>query len=116
MKVAYKVWLENDGKVFGEGPYQLLKEIEKTGSLHQAAMVLGMSYRKAWLVLHGIEERLGFALVERKVGGIAGGGSTITEAGQSFLKHYEAFRFEVKGALESIYARHFEPSEGSPKQ
>jgi len=24
VKVAYKVWLENEGKAFGEGPYLLL--------------------------------------------------------------------------------------------
>jgi hypothetical protein len=29
MKVAYKVWLDNNGKAFGEGPYQLLKMIKK---------------------------------------------------------------------------------------
>jgi len=29
VKIAYKVWLDNDGKAFGEGPYRILKQIEK---------------------------------------------------------------------------------------
>jgi molybdate transport system regulatory protein len=107
MKVAYKVWLDNNGKAFGEGPYQLLKGIEKTGSLHQAALSLKMSYRKAWVTLRSMENRLGFALIERKVGGQAGGGSHLTQEGQRLVNHYEAFRGEVREAIESIYRKHF---------
>ncbi len=33
LKIAFKVWIDNNGKAFGEGPYQLLKRIETTGSL-----------------------------------------------------------------------------------
>jgi molybdate transport system regulatory protein len=109
MKLAYKVWLDNDGKAFGEGPYRLLKEIEKTGSLNQAAAQMGMSYRKAWVTLHIMEQRLGFTLVDRQIGGLSGGGSRITPSGQEFITQYEAFRDEVKTALETIYKRHFEP-------
>lgn len=107
MKIAYKVWIDNNGKAFGEGPYQVLKEIEKTGSLHQAAMNLNMSYRKAWLMLQGIEKRLGFSLLERKVGGLSGGGSHITPTGKIFMKSYEAFRKDVKTTLEKTFKKHF---------
>ena len=107
MKVGYKVWIDNDGKAFGEGPYQILRKIEETGSLHQAAMDLNMSYRKAWLVLQAIEERLGFALIERKVGGVSGGGSHITPEGKKFLKSYEAFRKDVRTVLEKTFQKHF---------
>ena len=72
MKVGYKVWIDNDGKAFGEGPYQVLRQIEQTGSLHKAAIELNMSYRKAWLMIKAIEKRLGFPLLERKVGGVSG--------------------------------------------
>lgn len=108
MRVAYKVWLDNNGKVFGEGPYRLLKLVEKTGSLHQAAIQMKMSYRKAWRTLHYIEENLGFALLDRQVGGVSGGGSRITENARDLIKHYEQFREEVKEALERIYKKHFE--------
>jgi molybdate transport system regulatory protein len=107
MKLAYKVWLDKDGKAFGEGPYKLLKLVETTGSLHQAAMQMKMSYRKAWLTIRFIEERLGFALLERHAGGLSGGGSTITPQGVDFIKRYEAFRSDVKVALDSVYLKHF---------
>jgi len=107
VKVAFKVWLDNNGKAFGEGPYQLLKRIETTGSLHQAAHEMKMSYRKAWTTLKAIETKLGYPLLERKVGGIAGGGSHITEQGLILMKHYEKFRIEVKESLEKIYRKHF---------
>jgi molybdate transport system regulatory protein len=112
MRVAYKVWLDNNGKAFGEGPYQLLKLIQKTGSLNQAAVELNMSYRKAWMTIKSIETKLGFPLLERKVGGIAGGGSHLTEQGLSLMGHYELFRAEVKSALETIYSKHFGDKSG----
>ena len=107
MKLAYKVWLDNDGKAFGEGPYQLLKHIEETGSLHQAAMQMEMSYRKAWLTLRASEKRLGFHLLERTVGGVSGGGSEITPAGRRFMRKYERFREDLTKSLEAVYRRHF---------
>ncbi len=107
MKVGYKVWIDNDGKAFGEGPYQVMKRIEETGSLHKAALELNMSYRKAWLMIQAMEKRLGFPLLERKVGGVSGGGSHITPEGKKFLKDYEAFRLEVKEVLERTFKKHF---------
>ena len=96
MKVAYKVWLDQDGKAFGEGPYELLKRVEKTDSLHYAARQMGMSYSKAWRLVQAMEERLGFALLERKVGGRSGGGSTVTPMAKKFMDHYERFRQDIK--------------------
>jgi molybdate transport system regulatory protein len=107
MKVAYKIWLEADGKAFGEGPYRLLKGVEKTGSLHQAAIEMGMSYRKAWNTLNGCEKRLGFALLERRVGGVAGGGSGLTIAGEAFVTQYERFREEMATAVEKTFLKFF---------
>ena len=34
---------ENNEKFFGEGPYRLLKEVEKSGSLRSAAASMGMA-------------------------------------------------------------------------
>jgi molybdate transport system regulatory protein len=107
VKIAYKVWLDNDGKAFGEGPYRLLKQIEKAGSLHQAAIDLNISYRKAWTTLQNAEKKLGFLLIDRKVGGVAGGGSQITPSGKKFLKRYEKFRAEIEKVIVRTYQKHF---------
>ena len=107
MRVLYRVWLDNNGKVFGEGPYRLLKGVERLGSLHQAAMEMKMSYRKAWLTLNTCEERLGFPLIERQTGGTSGGGSRLTVKGKNFIRRYEQFREETSKAIERIYRKHF---------
>ncbi|OPY61778.1 MAG: DNA-binding transcriptional regulator ModE [Syntrophorhabdaceae bacterium PtaU1.Bin034] len=107
MRIAYKIWLDNDGKAFGEGPYRLLKGVERTGSLRQAAMEQGMSYRKAWCTLRDIEEKLGFHILEKKVGGPSGGGSVLTSSGKSLMIRYEQFRAEANEVLEQVYRKHF---------
>ncbi len=107
MKIAYKVWIDNNGKAFGEGPYRLLTQIEKTKSLHQASMDLGISYRKAWLMLQVVEEKLGISFLDRQVGGVSGGGSHMTAEGKAFMRRYEKFRKEIESSLERTYQKHF---------
>jgi molybdate transport system regulatory protein len=107
MKIAYKVWLDQGGKAFGDGPYELLKRVEKTDSLHQAANQMGMSYSKAWGLIRTVEKRLGFALLDRKVGGVSGGGSTLTSEAREFMSNYERFRKKVEVSIEKIFQNHF---------
>lgn len=110
MRIGYKVWLDNNGKAFGDGPYTLLRRVEKMGSLHQAAKQMGMSYSKAWRLIRTLEERLGFTLLERKVGGLSGGGSRVTPQGKDLMNHYERFRRNVEKGLEKIYHKYFPPA------
>ena len=107
MNLTYKLWLDKDGKAFGEGPCRLLKSIEKTGSLHQGAIEMGISYRKAWNILRDIESRLGFQLIERRTGGASGGGSNLTIVGRTLLERYEAFCEEAGEKLQEIFKKHF---------
>ncbi|MGD9157660.1 MAG: LysR family transcriptional regulator [Desulfobacteraceae bacterium] len=107
MKVGYKIWLDNNGKAFGEGPYRLLKLVGKTGSLNKAARGMNMSYRKAWLIIQSVEKKLGFSILERKVGGVSGGGSVITMDGKNLMRDYEKFRKDVDTSLEKLFQKHF---------
>jgi len=110
MKVAYKVWLDKNGKAFGDGPYELLRRVEKTKSLHRAANQMGMAYSKAWRLIQTLEGRLGFPILERKAGGKSGGGSQVTPKAKNLMNHYGRFRKDVEDAMERIYRRHFGPS------
>jgi len=107
MKIAYKVWLDNNGKAFGDGPYELLRWVEKTNSLHRAAHQMGMAYSKAWRLIWAMEKRLGFVLLERKAGGLSGGGSQITPSAKELMEHYERFRKDVKKLMERTFRKHF---------
>jgi molybdate transport system regulatory protein len=107
MRIGYKVWLDNNGKAFGDGPYELLKRVEETHSLHRAAKEMGMAYSKAWRLIGTMEKRLGFLLIERKVGGLSGGGSRVTSQGKELMKRYNHFQKDVNSSLEKIYRTHF---------
>ena len=107
MRIGYKIWLDNNGKAFGGGPYELLKRIHETHSLHRAAKEMEMAYSKAWRLIGAMEKRLGFLLIERKVGGPSGGGSRVTSQGKELMKRYRHFQKDVKTSLEKIYRTHF---------
>ncbi len=107
MKIRYKVWLDQNGKAFGNGPFELLKRVEKSGSLRKAAGQMNMSYSKAWRLIHLLEGRLGFPLLNKKVGGFYGGGSLLTPEAKDLMGHYEKFQKEVKEALNQIFKKHF---------
>ncbi len=113
IKAAYKIWLStNDEKAFGHGPCELLRRVEKTNSLHEAALQMNMSYSKAWKLVQQIEKRLGFAFLDKKVGGLSGGGSQVTTEGKEFLSRYERFDSDAKKVVEKTYQKHF----GSPSK
>lgn len=98
MKVNVRVWLENEEGtyVIGDGSFKLLKEIEQTGSLKEAAENLGMSYRYAWGKIKKMEDRLGICIMNSQKGGKDGGGcSTLTDEMVEFVSNYEKMRNDV---------------------
>ncbi len=88
---AFKVWLETeDGYVFGPGVYSILKKVMEVGTLKEASVELGMSYRYAWGLIREAEEKLGESLLSAHKGGKAGGGGAeLTESGVRFLMEFE---------------------------
>jgi molybdate transport system regulatory protein len=107
MKPVCKVWLDNGGKAFGEGPLELLKGVERTASLHKASTEMGMAYSKAWRLIREMEDRLGFLLLERKTGGPSGGGSRLTPEAVDLMKRFDRFHGEVRSAVHALYRKHF---------
>ncbi len=108
MDYRFRFWLiKNDKKVFGEGPLSLLKKIDELGSLRQAAIAMGMSYSKAWKVMKQVEEELQVKLLERKIGGKAGGGSIVTTEAKDFIRRYEAFMASIDKKINEEIKRYF---------
>ncbi|HQF52825.1 MAG TPA: LysR family transcriptional regulator [Thermoleophilia bacterium] len=93
--------------MFGPGTDGLLRHIEGTGSLQTAARLMRMSYSKAWHLLRETEEHLGLVLVERRVGGAAGGGTSLTPAGRDLLQRFERFTTEADAAMHDAFAAAF---------
>lgn len=108
MKLHYKLWLENEqGKVFGDGPLDILNRIERTGSLRQAALEINMSYSQAWNLIKDLEKKLGFKLLRRKIGGESGGGSDLTERARELRGKYLMFYEQAEQNINQIYENVF---------
>ena len=109
MKPVTKITLTDDNgiKFFGEGPCQLLRCVEKTGSLRAAAMEMEMAYSKAIKILKQAEITLGYPLTMRSAGGKDGGGSMLTPEGKQMLLQYEAYRDACVKANLALYRQYF---------
>ena len=107
LRVRASLRIVREDKLFGPGVAQLLEGVEQLGSLRRSAARMEMSYNKAWGAVHGCEEQLGFALLERRIGGAGGGGAVLTEQGKELLTRYRAFEREAHQTLDALAARHF---------
>ena len=71
---------------FGPGKADLLDLIAQHGSISAAARVMGMSYRRAWVLVDEMNRTFRNPLVERVRGGAQGGGARLTQDGQAALR------------------------------
>jgi molybdate transport system regulatory protein len=80
----------NSGDVIAIGPgkVELIEAIGATGSITEAAKSLGMSYRRAWLLLEELNTMLRQPAVASVKGGVRGGGSELTEVGMQLIELY----------------------------
>jgi molybdate transport system regulatory protein len=88
----------------GPGKVSLLECVERTGSLSAAARTLGMSYRRAWLLLHSTNEGFSQPVVELSVGGKEGGGARLTDFGQRLIADYRSFEAAVDAIATKTFA------------
>ncbi len=108
MDIRSKIWLEIKGEpVFGSGREALFKAIDRTGSINKAAKDIKMSYRKALSYIQTMEQRLGRRLVERRTGGLHGGGAVLTDEGREFLRKYELLEDGVNEMLNRKFRKIF---------
>jgi molybdate transport system regulatory protein len=89
MRLSIRIELAGGGRL-GPGKCALLKAIEADGSISGAARSLGMSYRRAWVLINELNHLFAWPLVETATGGDRGGGAKLTEAGRDVLARYEA--------------------------
>ena len=72
----------------GPGKIALLQTIQQSGSLRRAAHQLGMSYRRAWLLVDGLNRSFNSPVTTASVGGKGGGGVKLTELGEDLVRRY----------------------------
>jgi len=77
-----------DDIAVGPGKVDLLEAIEASGSISAAARSLGMSYRRAWLLVDTMNRCFRAPLVEAEAGGKRGGGARLTRLGAEVIERY----------------------------
>lgn len=77
-----------DAIFVGPGKIALLEAIRDTRSITAAAKALGMSYRRAWVLVDELNASLAEAAVASAIGGERGGGSTLTDHGHELVAVY----------------------------
>ncbi len=87
---------QGDTVVIGPGKIALLEAIIDAGSITLAARQLGMSYRRAWLLIDEMNRCLRSPAVETAIGGKRGGGTVVTVVGQEIIRLYR--QIECKAA------------------
>jgi len=108
MKPRVKVWLEIDGRyVFGYGMSEILKAVERSGSIKAAAESLGRSYRYVWGRVKKAERALGERLVETRVGGKGAGRSSLTKRAERLVADFDALRQRVFDVAEGEFSSRF---------
>lgn len=104
---ALLVRLANEEIFFGPGVVTLINFTKELESLNAAAKKMNLSYTKAYKMIKNAESAMHLKLLDRKIGGSNGGGSTLTPECINFLKNYEAFEKELKEHTELLFKKYF---------
>ncbi|MBR0644967.1 winged helix-turn-helix domain-containing protein [Plastoroseomonas hellenica] len=84
------------GARIGPGKAALLESVRDTGSISAAARGMGMSYKRAWLLLDSMNQAFAEPVVTAASGGMRGGGAQLTSFGAELLERYR--RMEEQAA------------------
>jgi len=82
-------------RAIGPGKIRLLEAIRDTGSITKAGIALGMSYRRAWLLVDDMNNCFREPVIAAQAGGSHGGGAALTPFGTRLIDQYRAIEAEA---------------------
>jgi molybdate transport system regulatory protein len=85
-------------RAIGPGKVVLLEAIRDTGSISQAGRSLGMSYRRAWLLVDDMNQCFREPVVTAQPGGSQGGGAALTTFGEQLIQKFRTIETEATAA------------------
>lgn len=103
MRMHLRIMLD-DEIAFGPGKADLLEAIRDTGSISAAGKQLGMSYRRAWLLVDAMNRCFRAPLVETAAGGVAGGGASLSQVGAEVVARYRMLEAAVAKVTEKTFS------------
>lgn len=83
----------------GPGKIRLMELIDEHGSISSACKAMGMSYRRAWLLLRSLNTAFKDEVISTKHGGNKGGGATLTPFGRMLLDRYKDIQAAASAAV-----------------
>lgn len=86
-KLRLRIQFGKDAMI-GPGKADLLARIAETGSIAAAGRMMGMSYKRAWMLVETMNAIFAAPVVISTRGGSAGGGALLTETGEAVLARY----------------------------
>ena len=104
-KQTTQKWVEGDLRLVGlldTRMIGLLKAIAESGSINQAAKLVGLSYKGAWQIIEKANNMAPKVLISTATGGAKGGGTSLTTAGQALLELFNRVDTEHKVFLQKI--------------
>jgi molybdate transport system regulatory protein len=84
----------------GPGKIRLIELIDQHGSIAGACREMGMSYRRAWLLVEGLKQAFREPVLETQQGGSSGGSCRLTPYGRSILQRYRALERTARAAVQ----------------
>ncbi|MDR0746445.1 MAG: TOBE domain-containing protein [Helicobacteraceae bacterium] len=100
MMLGCKVWVDVDNKPYlGESRIELLKAIERHGSINAAAKAVNLSYKAAWDSIDAMNNLSPKPLVLRTVGGKGGGGTLLTDEAFRVIEAFDTYRRQFNRLL-----------------
>src|SRR6202051_4052174 len=85
-------------RAIGPGKVLLLEAIRNAGSISQAGRSLGMSYRRAWLLVDDMTRCSREPVVTAQPGGAQGGGAALTAFGEKLVHKYRTIETQAAAA------------------
>lgn len=93
-----RIVLEPDIAI-GPGKAEILEGIKETGSIAAAGRRMGMSYKRAWLLVDTMNACFKTPLVETSRGGRTRGGASLTATGEIVLTCYRRMEALTEKAI-----------------
>lgn len=88
----------------GPGKIDLLEAIGRTGSISAAGRELGMSYRRAWVLVDAVNKMFTQPVVTTAAGGAQGGGAQLTTFGRALVTAYRRIEARTLAAIQEEMA------------
>ena len=98
-------WVEGELRLVGALDSRmigLLRAIDQSGSINQAAKQMGLSYKGAWQMIERANNLAPKVLITTATGGSKGGGTCLTPAGQSLLQLFTRLELQHRQFLQQL--------------